>query len=565
MVSLQGKIIHFFDMKRRGGGKLMLCFLFNCLGLISLNAFAQDLIQPIQGDILLSGNFGELRATHFHSGIDIRTGGVEGWPVRCVKDGQLLRVSVSPTGYGRALYIGHADGTTSVYGHLKQFIPLVEEQVRELQYRQESFKIDEDFSSRGICFRQGDTIAYSGNTGSSGGPHLHFEIRTTRTERPVNPLLYYTVRDTRPPVARAVYLYTIDEYGVERFYRQCPLKKQSESSWSAGLQSVPAGRTGIGIYVTDYMNGSWNKLGVYCLTVLTGADTLYSLKMDSYSFDDKCFINDIKDFGRYKKKETVYRCFGNYQDRFPGVRSRNKGYVRVMPDSLVNVTICLEDINGNRSVVHLRLKGKAASGPGYASDELLSYDQPHVLELPGCRLELDSCSLFSSVRKSLRIEQDTVTGGNIYVLSETEIPLFKKGRLFLAGDFSRRSVLCELNAAGRKFPVTARRTAAGLEAAIGYLSRYVVVEDCQAPVISWLGKFSDHTLRFRIKDDLSGIAVYRGEVNGQWCLFTYDPRVNLLQCSLNEPVFRHGQLNEVRIFVEDYAGNQKELVIKVQV
>ena len=564
MVSLQGKIIHFFDMKRRGAGKLLLCFLFNCLGLISLNTFAQDLIQPVQGDILLSGNFGELRATHFHSGIDIRTGGVEGWPVRCVKDGRLLRVSVSPTGYGRALYIGHADGTTSVYGHLKQFVPRVEEQVRELQYRQESFKIDEDFSSRGIYFRQGDTIAYSGNSGSSGGPHLHFEIRTTRTEHPVNPLLYYTVRDTRPPVVRAVYLYAIDEHGVERFYRRCPLQKQGESIWSAGQLSVPGGLTGIGVYVTDYMNGSWNKLGVYRLTVEAGEDTLYSLKMDSCAFDDKCFINDIKDFDRYKKKETVYRCFGNYQDRFPGVRSRNKGYVRVMPDSLVKVTIRLEDINGNRSVVRLRLKGQAPSVPEYAPDELLSYDRPHVLELPGCRLELDSCSLFSSVRKSLRMEQDTVTGGNIYVLSETEIPLFKKGRLFLAGDFSRQSVLCEMNAATGNFRPAARRTSAGLEAAVGYLNRYTVVEDSQAPVISWLGKFPDRTLRFRIKDDLSGIAVYRGEVNGQWCLFAYDPRVNLLQCSLNEPVFRRGQLNEVRIFAEDYAGNRQELVIKVQ-
>lgn len=123
--------------------------------MIPLNVLAQQIIQPINKPILLSGNFGELRATHFHSGIDIRTGGVEGLPVICVKEGRLVRVSVSPTGYGQALYIEHPDGTTTVYGHLQRFVSRITEIVRELQYRQESFRIDADFRPFQLFFGKG--------------------------------------------------------------------------------------------------------------------------------------------------------------------------------------------------------------------------------------------------------------------------------------------------------------------------------------------------------------------------------------------------------------------------
>ena len=179
---------------------LLVAFFYNCLILFVLNDLkAQNLVKPIAGRTLLSGNFGELRATHLHSGVDIKTGGVEGMPVICIQDGVVSRIAVSPVGYGLALYIDHPDGTTSVYGHLQRFEPCLAALVREIQYEKESFRIDENVLSRQLCYRQGDTIAYSGNSGSSAGPHLHFEIRNTRTEHTWNPLLFYSVRDLKAP------------------------------------------------------------------------------------------------------------------------------------------------------------------------------------------------------------------------------------------------------------------------------------------------------------------------------------------------------------------------------
>lgn len=552
-------------MKNLAAGKYSTCFLFICLLLIVLDGLSQQMIPPVRGTLLLSGNFGELRATHFHSGIDIRTGGVEGLPVLCVKAGRLARVSVSPVGYGNALYIEHADGTTTVYGHLQRFVPPVAEMVRELQYQHERFRLDQDFRSRDIYFGQGDTIAYSGNSGSSGGPHLHFEIRDTYTEHPLNPLCFYAIRDTKAPQARKLYLYAIDAQERIHRLRQIPLKPEKDGSYRPGRIAVPAGRIGVGVYVTDFMDGSWNKLGIYRLALVAGRDTLFRLHMDSCAFDQNSCIHAVKDFECYGRKETVYRCFGNCQRDCFGIWSRHKGYVEVPRDSSVQVVLTLADINGNRSRVSFVLQGTEKLPETGKNEPVLHYARSHVLELPGCRVELPACALFSSIPEHLRIERDSSAEREIFVLAEEKTPLFKKARLMLDGVFEARSLICELDDSGRRHPVETVRTANGLEAQIGWLGRYTVCEDRQAPELVYWGKFPDRTLRFRTGDDFSGLARWRGEVNGKWCLFAYDPRVNVLQCSLDEPLFLPGQLNEVRVCVEDQAGNKRELLVKVKV
>lgn len=563
MIYLHRKFIDFFHMNSNMYRGFILIFLFNCLALIPLNVDGQEMLKPLKNTILLSGNFGELRATHFHSGIDIRTGGVEGLPVICVKDGQLARVSVSPVGYGHALYIEHNDGTTTVYGHLQRFVPRIADIVRRIQYQKEQFRIDEDFKPFQVVFRQGDTIAYSGNTGSSGGPHLHFEVRNTRTEHAFNPLRYYSIRDTKAPVVKMVYLYQVAENGYVELIRRCPAKNLGDGKYSAGRVTVPAGKIGVGVFVIDYMNDSWNKLGIYRMSLVAGTDTLFSLGVDSCSFGQNCFINEIKDFDCYKKKETVYRCFGNYQDRFLGVHNVNRGCIEVGRDSVRKVKIDLEDINGNRSSVTLELKGKTETAP-LPEDSIWRYDRKHLLELEACRVEIQEGALFSSVKRHLAVENDTLTGRKIFILSEKDVPLFKKAHLTIRGKFGQQAIICEVGAAGKLYPVETVRTDTGVSAEIGYLNRYTVVDDREAPDIAYLGKFPDQTLRFKIKDELSGIARYRGEVNGQWCLFSYDPRVDVIRCRLAEPVFQPGKANEVKIYVEDKAGNRNELKISVK-
>lgn len=542
-------------------------FLFvalNCLCLFSLSGQTQKAIRPMHRPIILSGNFGELRATHFHSGIDIKTGGVTGIPVICVKDGQLARVRVSPVGYGNALYVEHADGTTTVYGHLERFVPSIAGLVRTLQYNRENFVLDENFKEYALLFKQGDTIAYSGNSGSSGGPHLHFEVRDTRTEKVLNPLSVYKIRDAVPPIVKTVYIYSISDEGCVELVREIPMKPSGKGGYSGGRVVVPAGKIGIAVHAEDRMNDSANKLGIYKLNLSVAGDTLFRLKMDACDFGESCYINEIKDFYRYKKRETVYRCFGWFQNNVTGVENSNGGVFEVQQDSSLALHLDLADINGNRTKVNLTLKGGGEPRQLISADSILRFDSSFRFFMPEWELELTPGMLPWSVRREISIDADDAGGRGTLVLSRQEVPLVKKATLSFVGEFGDKSLICEVDAGGRLYPLESRREGGRLSAAIGYFSRYRVVEDTVPPSVVFLGVTSGRRVAFKIRDDLSGIGQYRGEVNGEWCLFAYDAKNDLFSCSLEEPVFKSGETHVVKVVVCDRTGNVQERVVNVK-
>lgn len=169
-------------------------------------------VHPLDIKLNLAGSFGEIRANHFHSGLDIKTNQREGLPVYAVADGYISRVRIQIGGFGYALYIDHPNGTTSVYAHLQRFNPKIALFLKNQQYKSKSFAVDYPLTPIEIPVKKGELIAYSGNSGSSGGPHLHFEIRNTKTEQTINPLLFgIKVEDTIKPTITGLYLYTLND------------------------------------------------------------------------------------------------------------------------------------------------------------------------------------------------------------------------------------------------------------------------------------------------------------------------------------------------------------------
>ena len=255
-----------------------------------------------------------MRWGRMHKGIDWAT--PVGTAVRASCGGTVVSAGWS-SGYGYCITLRHPDGRQTRYAHLSKILV-----------------------SAGQHVDQNERIALSGNTGRSTGPHLHFEIRNTASERAINPLSFYSIRDRKAPSVKSIYLYAVSGGGCADLLKRVGVKVQGGGRYGAGTVGVPAGKVGVGVFATDYMEDSWNKLGVYRMTLVADSDTLFELSMDSCSFEQACLINEVKDFDAYKKKETVYRCFGNYQHRFLGIRNRNGGYIEVEKDSLVKSEYC---------------------------------------------------------------------------------------------------------------------------------------------------------------------------------------------------------------------------------
>lgn len=539
----------------RGFGVLLLMLL-----LLSSNVWAQTdtLLYPLKNIPLLSGNFGELRATHLHSGLDFKTEGREGLPVICVKDGVVARVKVSATGYGNALYLEHEGGITTVYAHLSRFSSRVAKVVRNIQYNKESFEVDENMLGYELRFRAGDTIAYSGNTGSSGGPHLHFEVRDTKTGHALNPLRFLTVKDQTGPNVRGVYVYPVSNEGLRTPPRRVEVKNTGNRVFRGGKIGVPAGRIGVGVQSDDYMKDSWNKLGVYDLSVSANGREVFKMTMNELSFDQTFLINELKDFYHYRDCRLVYLTFGNYQEQLLSVCNRDGGFIQVEKDSVVDVVVDLSDMNGNRSKIMFQLWGKSPSREWVLAEgeKLLMNHQSDSLKKGKYTLWLEADALShpvvcepavsSRLRDSIETIEVFSTGKQIY-------PLMKNVRLLVSGKFPEKSVICLLEKNKRFSALKTRWTEEGLEASPRVLGEYTVRQDTIAPVILYTGR-AGQKICFRMVDDLSGISSYRVEVNGKWCLFTYDAKNRLLEGNINEPVFVKGK-NRLVLKVEDAVKN----------
>ena len=530
---------------------------------------------PFDFPLYLSGNFGELRSNHFHGGLDFKTQGVVGKPLLAIADGYISKVTVTPGGYGNALYLTHDNGYTSVHGHLDRFLPEIAELVRKKQYAEQAFAVTLEFGPDEFRFRQGEVVAYAGNTGYSFGPHLHMEIRKTATNEPIDPLPFYKdkIVDNIAPRATRIMIYG-DEYRGKVSLDK-PMKGVAEVDGriivNCQLSIVNCmeawGRISSAISANDYMNGTHNNYGVRYVRLYVDDRLVSSSDVDRFSFDENRLINSWTDYAEQRTTGRWYmRASIAENNELRMLRAdEQRGWVTIDEERDYHFRYELEDLYGNRSVYRFVVRGKRMEIPSRLPNYyyLMDASRDSRFYAQGFELWMPQGTLFDDVELDYHVLPSESDQAPIYQLSTTRIPLRRAAEITLP---THRSESVD----GSKLYVARvdgkHRTYCGgtyeyghIKANITELGSYTVCADTIAPQITPIGSTSwrkQGRIVCRIADGETGIRDYRGTIDGRWVLFKYSSKNARLTCDLRAEGIGPGR-HQIEIKVTDMRGNAR--------
>lgn len=550
--------------------------------LVSMFSFGQDTIpknyfrSPLGIPLYLAGNFGELRSNHFHSGLDMKTQGKEGFNVYAAADGYVSRVKISPWGYGKTIYIDHSNGYTTVYAHLKSFKGKIADEIKKYQYEKESWEIDWYPPDSLLKVKKGDKIALSGNTGGSGGPHLHFEIRETKTEFPVNPLLFgFEIKDDIKPIIRSITLTPLDDTSYVNNLKSTQRFLVTGSDGNYRLKyTTPIyayGNIGIGIETIDKLNGYGNRNGIYSIELQKDNEIIYKSEMKKFSFDESRALNSLIDYEYYlKEKVRFQRSYIEPNNPLSiYAKHKNNGVVNFKTDDVFNFNYIIKDTYGNTSKIKFETKGKvdkkiANNVLKQKYDTVFSYKDSNYFTKPNISVSIPKDALYNDLPLHY-YEADTMTGAitPTYFVHNDYTPLHKPisvsikvGRLseYLRSKativhFDRRKRYYSKGGEWRNNFITAKSKNFG---------GFAVMIDTVAPKLTPLNIIPNRnmanykTLEIKIGDNLSGIKSYRGTIDGKWVIMEYEAKkAKLFYTFDNLPKGKH----EFKLEVTDGVGN----------
>jgi murein DD-endopeptidase MepM/ murein hydrolase activator NlpD len=513
-----------------------------------------NFISPIDTEIRLAANFGELRDNHFHSGLDILTGGKEGWEVHAVEDGYVSRILMSRKGYGNALYIAHPNGITSVYGHLSKFNDSIASFARTIQYAHEEFELDTILLPGTLKVTKGEIIALSGNTGGSTGPHLHFELRNSFTELALNPENYgFQVRDIISPKLYSISVFNLN--GVQSKY------VQTLSMVSNKTFIVSPGKVGLGVTGIDYYSDYQFNAGLYDTRLYADDSLIFEKRMDSFSFDNWRCINQHLDYAVLKTKGiAVEKCFlddGNKAEVYYNLS--DKGVIQLNPGEEKKIRIVVSDHAGNSTAVSFILKGaadKTAPTPVYNFSPTV-WD---TLLAKRARLYIQPGAFYDTCFLNFYADTTLKKYSYRYYLGNTAIPVQKEIELQISPLYIPRNGASKLyirsianGSIGGSFSngtVNAKTRICGI---------YFIDVDTLKPGITPVNIAASRnirynsTLKFTIYDAQTGIKNYHAMLDGQFILFSYDLKYNQITWEI-PPDLSQGT-HTFELSVTDYYNN----------
>ncbi|MBE9511552.1 MAG: M23 family metallopeptidase [Bacteroidetes bacterium] len=561
-------------------------FRYLLISCIIFTAINQRIVQaqkifrsPINYPIKLSANFGELREGHFHSGIDIKTGGVTGKNIYAVADGYINRISVSANGFGKVIYITHPNGYMTIYAHLLHFSPDIEAYVKNQQYIQKSFHVNLNPDKNEFPVRMGDIIAKSGNTGGSLGPHLHFEIRNVKNQHPVNPLLFhFKIKDNINPIINRIHLYPLsrDSY-IDSSYEKRVYKITGNHGYYKlePDKIIPAqGIIGVGIETLDYLNDSWNKCAVYSIEMKVDDKVVYSHEMKEFSYSETRYVNSHIDYEEKKKNgNNVHQTFIAPNDQLSIYNeSLNRGRIILNDTNIHLITLTVTDVYNNQSQVTFRLRKTETSfeknnRKPESFSKIMQFNQENSFSHKGFNINIPEGSLYDTLYFSYA-EAPSLPGtfSSVHFVHNRYTPLHKYCNISITPDsvptgFESKLIAAIINGKEKLVPAGGEWDGKKLNIRTRNFGKYVIVIDTVNPEIKPLNIYDNKNMtglpdiRFKITDDFSGIKSYTGIIDGEWALFEYDLKNDLLVYHFNKKRLTQKQQHDLELTITDDRDN----------
>ena len=515
-------------------------------------------IPPFDFPITFSGNFGEIRANHFHGGLDFKTGGTIGKPVRALADGYISRIRVTH-GSGYVLDVAYDNGYSTINRHLSAFVGDVARRVEDLQYEKESWEVEITPEPDEYPVKAGQIIALSGNTGYSFGPHLHLDMIETATDEYIDPLPFFMdkVKDKTAPRAEGIMLFPQPGKGVVE-------GKQTRRAFPAHPTKpiIAWGLIGAGIRAYDYMDGVQNKYGVKAVILEVDGEEVFRSTVDRFAYEENRYINSWT-HGQYMKSFIE-----------PGNRLRmlqasngNRGLVEINEERPYRFVYTLSDALGNTSKVRFTVQGqKTTIAPvEHREKYALKWDKVNYLQEPGLELVIPKGMLYDDVLLNYSVRADSGDIAFTYQLNDTRIPMHNACDLRIG--LRRRPVedvtkyyVAGVTARGGKYRIGGKYEDGVMKVRIRDLGTYTVAVDTVPPVITPVNQAQwgrTGKIIFKAKDKETGINTYRGTIDGKYALFGKPNSISgNLVCELDPKHVEKGGKHVVEMTVTDGCGNR---------
>jgi hypothetical protein len=549
---------------------MRLLFLLVSLSIYAQNEYPKDYFKaPLDIRLNLSGSFGELRSNHFHTGLDFKTNQKEGLNVYAAADGYVSRIKISSYGYGKAIYVTHPNGYTSVYGHLQQGSGKIQEYIKMSHYKEKAFEIEIFLKPDELVVKQGEIIALSGNTGGSGGPHLHFEIRDTQSEKSINPMLFgfdTLIKDTREPVVSILMAYPVGDNAMVN-ESHVPLAinytKQADGIYIADKVLVN-GAVGFGINAYDMFDYNYNKNGTYLVQSFLNGQSSFSYEFNTFAFDESRYINALLDYPRFRKTGVrIQRLFMINPYPLSIIKTdKNNGIIVVKPNISTTYRIEVRDFNNNKMVINIPVQYSPVASKAQSNVEKTAYflkaKNDNMYKKDNMSVFVEAGSFYEDFYLKFDVQDDTLTfhNGSVAVHKNFKVSIDDNS---LTEEQKKKTFIASLDGKSKRYNATKVKDST-FTAYTKNLGKFFLVQDTIAPKVrpvnisegKWLSK--QNSIDFTISDDLSGIDSFNGSINGSWILFDYNYKKARITHEFDNQLIQDGR-NEIKLEVIDNTGN----------